>query len=179
MNQKKNCCLKHVSNFCNKLFCRHTNYKTNYLHQCIVLKKTYILNPSTHIKINLKNYSIFCCYFHVYASFSSLECQAFYFVLNICSPWTCLFVHLCNLMHAATYPCFEVHLPDVVDTVVGRGVFSGIRTWFLGLSWIWPHYVSFSYLVMLFPLILMLTQPGFRSFTLHILLNHITAFIFS
>jgi len=29
-----------------------TNYKTNYLRQCIVLKILYTLKPSTHIKIN-------------------------------------------------------------------------------------------------------------------------------
>ena len=30
----------------------HTNYKTNYLHQCIVLKNLfYTLKPSTYIKI--------------------------------------------------------------------------------------------------------------------------------
>ena len=32
----------------------YTNYKTNYLHQCIVLKIFYTLKPSTHIKINFK-----------------------------------------------------------------------------------------------------------------------------
>ena len=32
----------------------YTNYKTNYLHQCIVLKYFYTLKPSTHIKINFK-----------------------------------------------------------------------------------------------------------------------------
>jgi len=32
----------------------YTNYKTNYLHQCIVLKSFYSLKPSTHIKINFK-----------------------------------------------------------------------------------------------------------------------------
>jgi hypothetical protein len=31
-----------------------TNYKTNYLHHCIVLKTFYTLKPSTHIKINFK-----------------------------------------------------------------------------------------------------------------------------
>ena len=31
----------------------YTNYKTSYLHQCIVLKNLfYTLKPSTHIKIN-------------------------------------------------------------------------------------------------------------------------------
>ena len=32
-------------------------YKTNYLQQCIVLKIFCTLKPSTHIKINFKNYS--------------------------------------------------------------------------------------------------------------------------
>ena len=30
--------------------------KTNYLHQCIVLKSFYTLKPSTHIKIDFKSY---------------------------------------------------------------------------------------------------------------------------
>ena len=34
---------------------RYTDYKTNYLYQCIVLKNFYTLKPSTHIKINFKN----------------------------------------------------------------------------------------------------------------------------
>ena len=45
----------------NKIKHWYTNYKTYYLHQCIVLKIFYTLKPSTHIKINfkklLKNYS--------------------------------------------------------------------------------------------------------------------------
>jgi len=32
----------------------YTNYKTNYLHQCIVLKIFYTLKPSTHIQISFK-----------------------------------------------------------------------------------------------------------------------------
>ena len=35
----------------------HTNYKTNYLRQCIVLKSFVLLKTSTHIKINFKSYS--------------------------------------------------------------------------------------------------------------------------
>ena len=35
----------------------YTNYKTNYLHKCIVLKSFTLLKLSTYIKINFKNYS--------------------------------------------------------------------------------------------------------------------------
>jgi hypothetical protein len=35
----------------------YTKYKTNYFDQCIVLKSFTLLKPSTHIKINFKDYS--------------------------------------------------------------------------------------------------------------------------
>ena len=47
----EDCCL----NKNNNQWQEYTNYKTNYLHQCIVLKTLfYTLKPSTHIKINFK-----------------------------------------------------------------------------------------------------------------------------